>query len=436
MADGDYGRQKKLATVYVVVVGGGGVGKSALTIQFIQAYFVDEYDPTIEDSYRKQCTVDDELALLDVLDTAGQEEYSAMREQYMRTGEGFLCVYSITNRNSFEEITTFYQQILRVKDRDYFPCVLVGNKADLESERQVSVEEGRKLARDIGCKFIETSAKKRLNVDEAFYALVREVSQPTRRSCFASQQRRAYVPTQLANMAATATIEIPIRIRQLLSVGSIRVVIDELLKFVLFTRSQVPSTVDQLIKRTTTNQPNNSRNTKALQFSNSFQSVAETLHNALHEFLHQPTDDTTTTTTSQLPTVLLVFGSSITMPKEIWRISLRDCFKRDMQIADISEGDVRKMMMGLVDSCSGIDSLEDLGLSKCHIVIHAPRVPDTCPEGLVTMERFAIRKQTVVLDLVLSCLDLEDEYPGGVEEAEMEDWLYYRVKMGISGISN
>ena len=90
------------------------------------------------DSYRKQCVIDDEVALLDVLDTAGQEEYSAMREQYMRTGEGFLLVYSITSRQSFDEITTFQQQILRVKDRDYFPMVVVGNKCDLEGERDVT----------------------------------------------------------------------------------------------------------------------------------------------------------------------------------------------------------------------------------------------------------------------------------------------------------
>ena len=144
----------------LVVVGGGGVGKSCLTIQLIQSHFVDEYDPTIEgvpsyggynaaievkanestDSYRKQCVIDDEVALLDVLDTAGQEEYSAMREQYMRTGEGFLLVYSITSRQSYEEILTFQQQILRVKDRDYFPIIIVGNKCDLEGERQVSTQ--------------------------------------------------------------------------------------------------------------------------------------------------------------------------------------------------------------------------------------------------------------------------------------------------------
>ncbi|CAG8587816.1 7405_t:CDS:2 [Paraglomus brasilianum] len=159
----------------LVVVGGGGVGKSALTIQFIQSHFIDEYDPTIEDSYRKQCIIDDEVALLDVLDTAGQEEYSAMREQYMRTGEGFLLVYSITSRNSFEEITAFHQQILRVKDKDYFPIIVVANKCDLEMERQVSGHEGRELAKHFGCRFIETSAKQRINVDEAFYNLVREI---------------------------------------------------------------------------------------------------------------------------------------------------------------------------------------------------------------------------------------------------------------------
>ena len=110
-----------------------------------------------EDSYRKQCVIDEEVALLDVLDTAGQEEYgyvfgegyymklilfafhSAMREQYMRTGEGFLLVYSITSRNSFEEISTFHQQILRVKDQDTFPVIVVANKCDLEYERQVGM---------------------------------------------------------------------------------------------------------------------------------------------------------------------------------------------------------------------------------------------------------------------------------------------------------
>ena len=168
-SDANWPSSQFLREYKLVVVGGGGVGKSCLTIQLIQSHFVDEYDPTIEgmslflhdvesllikatDSYRKQCVIDDEVALLDVLDTAGQEEYSAMREQYMRTGEGFLLVYSITSRQSFDEIQVFQQQILRVKDKDYFPIIIVGNKCDLDAEREVSrqgMSEMNKCKQDI-----------------------------------------------------------------------------------------------------------------------------------------------------------------------------------------------------------------------------------------------------------------------------------------------
>jgi len=158
-----------------VILGAGGVGKSALTIQFISNHFVDEYDPTIEDSYRRQVLVDERCCILDVLDTAGQEEYSAMRDQYMRTGEGFICVYSITSRASFDEIEGMLEQISRVKDSSKYPLVLVGNKCDLERQREVSEAEGRWLAERRGCPFFESSAKLRLNIDEVFFGLVREI---------------------------------------------------------------------------------------------------------------------------------------------------------------------------------------------------------------------------------------------------------------------
>ena len=76
-----------------------------------------------------------------VLDTAGQEEFSAMREQYMRSGEGFLLVFAVTDHSSFDEMLKFHRQILRVKDRDEFPMLMVGNKADLDHQRSVSVTE-------------------------------------------------------------------------------------------------------------------------------------------------------------------------------------------------------------------------------------------------------------------------------------------------------
>ena len=104
-----------------------------------QSYFVTDYDPTIEDSYQKQCVIDGTVAKLDILDTAGQEEFSAMREQYMRSGEGFLLVFSLSDRRSFEDAARFRKEILRVKDRDEFPVMLVGNKADLDSQRVVKI---------------------------------------------------------------------------------------------------------------------------------------------------------------------------------------------------------------------------------------------------------------------------------------------------------
>jgi len=157
----------------IVVVGGGGVGKSAITIQFIQSYFVTDYDPTIEDSYTKQCVIDDDVARLDILDTAGQEEFSAMREQYMRSGEGFLLVFSLTERQSFEEVYKFHKQVLRVKDRDEFPMLIVGNKADIDRQRQVSTADCEDMAKQLKTPFIECSAKNRMNVDQAFHELVR-----------------------------------------------------------------------------------------------------------------------------------------------------------------------------------------------------------------------------------------------------------------------
>ncbi|KAH9370496.1 hypothetical protein HPB48_020544 [Haemaphysalis longicornis] len=138
-----------LTTYKLVVVGDGGVGKSALTIQFFQKLFVTDYDPTIEDSYIQHTEIDGQWCILDVLDTAGQEEFSAMREQYMRKGDGFLLVYSVTDKQSFDNMPHFHTQILRVKDRDSYPMLLVANKVDLVHLRRVSEEQGRELAQQL-----------------------------------------------------------------------------------------------------------------------------------------------------------------------------------------------------------------------------------------------------------------------------------------------
>jgi small GTP-binding protein len=160
----------------IVVLGSGGVGKSALTVQFVQGIFVEKYDPTIEDSYRKQVEVDGQQCMLEILDTAGTEQFTAMRDLYMKNGQGFVLVYSITAQSTFNDLQDLREQILRVKDTDNVPMVLVGNKCDLEDERVVGKEQGSNLAHQFGCTFLETSAKAKINVNNIFYDLVQQIN--------------------------------------------------------------------------------------------------------------------------------------------------------------------------------------------------------------------------------------------------------------------
>jgi len=164
----------------VIMVGNGGVGKSALTLQFMYDEFVEDYEPTKADSYRKKVIFDGQEAQIDILDTAGQEDYAAIRDNYFRSGEGFLCVFSITEKESFEATTEFREQILRVKgveqNTDSIPFILVGNKVDLEDKRQVSLAEAEKRAANWKVTYVETSAKTRLNVDKIFYDLMRRIN--------------------------------------------------------------------------------------------------------------------------------------------------------------------------------------------------------------------------------------------------------------------
>lgn len=159
----------------VIMVGSGGVGKSALTLQFMYDEFVEDYEPTKADSYRKKVVLDGEEVQIDILDTAGQEEYAAIRDNYFRSGEGFLCIFSITEAESFQATSEFREQILRVKGDENIPFLLVGNKTDLEDKRQVSVQEAQRRAEQWKVPYVETSAKTRANVDKIFFDLTREI---------------------------------------------------------------------------------------------------------------------------------------------------------------------------------------------------------------------------------------------------------------------
>lgn len=152
------------------------MGKSSVTVQFVQGVYVESYDPTIEDSYRKLIEVDGRACDLEILDTAGVAQFTAMRELYIKSGKGFLLVYSVTDENSLTELLALREQVLRIKDSDNVPMVLIGNKSDLEEDRVLSVEDGVKVSQQWGLvPFYETSAMYKTNVDEAFIDVVRQI---------------------------------------------------------------------------------------------------------------------------------------------------------------------------------------------------------------------------------------------------------------------
>lgn len=159
-----------------MVLGAGGVGKSCLTVQFVQGVYMDTYDPTIEDSYNKEIEVDGRLCNLEILDTAGVAQFTAMRELYIKNGQGFLLVYSVTDRNSMQELFAIKEQIARIKGTSNVPLVLVGNKCDLVNERQLTEEDGVEVSTKWNkVPFYETSAANRISVDEVFIDVVRQI---------------------------------------------------------------------------------------------------------------------------------------------------------------------------------------------------------------------------------------------------------------------
>ena len=96
-----------------------------MTLQYVQGVFVMDYDPTIEDAYRKNTSVDGKPCLLDILDTAGQEDYTALRSTWMRNRDAFVLVFSLTERSTFEDVDSFYNQ-LKVMHEDKLPPLIVG----------------------------------------------------------------------------------------------------------------------------------------------------------------------------------------------------------------------------------------------------------------------------------------------------------------------
>lgn len=139
--------------------------------------FVEDYEPTKADSYRKPIVLGGRECQIDILDTAGQEDYAVVRDNYFRSGEGFLCVFSLVDRESFAGISEIRDSVLRVKVDDRIPLILVGNKSDLQDNREVPQAEAESTASSWGVPYVETSAKTKFNVDKIYYDLLSMIQQ-------------------------------------------------------------------------------------------------------------------------------------------------------------------------------------------------------------------------------------------------------------------
>ena len=163
----------------IAVLGQSMVGKSALTFRFINNRFPTEHDTTIEDSYSIPAKIDDIQCQLEILDTAGQDDYQTMLDTWINSADGFLLVYSIDNRDSFESTKTRFDRILKLKQGHKISVVIVGNKCDLEDRRQVPKAEVENYFKKINKSIVtlESSALNTINVKESFLCVARGLLQ-------------------------------------------------------------------------------------------------------------------------------------------------------------------------------------------------------------------------------------------------------------------
>lgn len=170
---GDLLKRRKIA-----VLGARSVGKSSLVVQFIENHFVEGYYPTIENTFSKSIKYKGVEYDCDIIDTAGQDEYSILNAKHAIGIHGFVLVYSVTSRNSFNMIQTVYDKIVNFCGLPSIPCVIVGAKTDLQN-RQVQPDEGENLAKENHAAWVETSAKNNVNVGKVFELCLAEIEKRT-----------------------------------------------------------------------------------------------------------------------------------------------------------------------------------------------------------------------------------------------------------------
>ncbi|PAV62142.1 hypothetical protein WR25_07531 [Diploscapter pachys] len=169
---------KKMLTRKIAVMGYPCVGKSSLTLRFVQGEFPDVYDTTIEDLHQKNYHYNGREYNLRITDTAGQQEFSIFPRSCSVDIDGYVLVYAIDDRKSFETIQMIYEKVIENVGGSKVPLLLVGNKVDLQhSSRVVPQAEAKNFAEKWHARFIEVSAKDNLGVRNAFEGILDEIDQ-------------------------------------------------------------------------------------------------------------------------------------------------------------------------------------------------------------------------------------------------------------------
>mmetsp|Transcript_23079 Transcript_23079/g.26785 ORF Transcript_23079/g.26785 Transcript_23079/m.26785 type:complete len:211 (-) Transcript_23079:207-839(-) len=161
----------------LLLIGNSAVGKSSLLLRFSDNVYNDTFLPTIGVDFKiRTFDLNNKTVKLQIWDTAGQERFKTITSSYYKGAHGIILTYDITDKQSFRDIENWLSEVEKHAN-EKVNKLLVGNKCDLESQRQVSYEEGKKFADQLGIKFIETSAKNSVNVDAAFFAMANEIKE-------------------------------------------------------------------------------------------------------------------------------------------------------------------------------------------------------------------------------------------------------------------
>ncbi|KAM8949581.1 ras-related protein Rab-2A-like [Lycaon pictus] len=167
-----------------IIIGDTGVGKSCLLLQFTDKRFQPVHDLTIGVEFgARMITIDGKQIKLQIWDMAGQESFRSITRSYYRGAAGALLVYDITRRDTFNHFTTWLEDA-RQHSNSNMVIMIIGNKSDLESRREVKKEEGEAFAREHGLIFMETSAKTASNVEEAFINTAKEIYEKIQEGVF------------------------------------------------------------------------------------------------------------------------------------------------------------------------------------------------------------------------------------------------------------